>query len=90
MPLAEFAVREMSQMERRTGDSGAIGNGAEILIVMTLEEEKKIVVKELENIFTIDGRGRPAKALTFLRLIDNYGRELVLEEVKRLSERKNF
>ena len=57
---------------------------------MTLEEEKKIVVKELENIFTIDGRGRPAKAKTFLRLIDNYGRELVIEEVKRIGERKNF
>jgi hypothetical protein len=28
---------------------------------MTLEEEKQEVIKELENILTIDGRGRPRK-----------------------------
>ena len=57
---------------------------------MTLEEEAKLIVKELENIFTIDGRGRPAKARDFLRLIDNYGKELVFAEVKKLGERKCF
>jgi len=77
-------------MEKHTESFGDIGNGAENLIVMTLEEEQKIVVKELENIFTIDGRGRPAKARTFLDLMDRFGRELVIGEVKRLSERKNF
>jgi hypothetical protein len=57
---------------------------------MILDEEQKIVVKELENIFTIDGRGRPTRARTLLELIDKYGRELVLVEIKHLGERKNF
>ena len=57
---------------------------------MTLEDEKKIIVESLEKIFTIDGRGRPAKAKLFLSLIDNYGKEFVLSTIKEISERKNF
>ena len=77
-------------MERRTGDYEAIGNGAEILIVMTLEEEKQAVIKELENILTIDGRGRPAKAKALLWLIDRHGQAVVEQALKEISERKFF
>lgn len=76
-------------MERRIGNSGAIGNGAEIL-VMTQEEEKQIITKACENIFTIDGRGRPAKAQLFLLLIDKYGEQLVLSVIREIAQRKNF
>ena len=55
-----------------------------------MEEEIKLIVKELESIFTIDGRGRPEKASTFLRLIDNYGSGQVIAAIKKISERKNL
>lgn len=58
--------------------------------VMTMEEEKKLIVKELENIFTIDGRGRPSKAKTFLQLLSDYGNGQVLAAVKEISERKSL
>lgn len=57
---------------------------------MTREEEMKVIVKILENIFTIDGRGRPAKARAFLDLISKYGSALVLDEVRKIGERKAF
>ena len=58
--------------------------------VITMEEEKKLIVKELEQIFTIDGRGRPEKAKTFLRLIENYGSGQVTAAIKEISERKSL
>jgi hypothetical protein len=58
--------------------------------VISMEEEIKLIVKELESIFTIDGRGRPEKASTFLRLIDNYGSGQVIAAIKKISERKNL
>jgi hypothetical protein len=57
---------------------------------MTLDEEKQAVIKELENILTIDGRGRPAKAKALLWLIDRHGREVFLQALKEISERKWF
>jgi hypothetical protein len=56
--------------------------------MMTREEEMKVTTKELENIFTEDGKGRVAKANTLLRLMDNYGSSLVIEMIKELSKKK--
>ena len=77
-------------MEKHTEGFGDIGNGADILMVMTLEEEKAAVIKELENILTIDGRGRPAKAKAPLWLFDRHGRAIVEQALKEISERKWF
>lgn len=52
--------------------------------------DKEILVKELENVITIDGRGRPKKAVLFLELVEKYGIETVLEEIRKLAERKFF
>ena len=57
---------------------------------MTQDEEKQIITKACENIFTIDGRGRPAKAQLFLSLLDKYGETLVLAVVKEIGQRKAF
>lgn len=57
---------------------------------MTQDAERQIIEKVLENIFTIDGKGRPAKAKIFLGLLDKYGEQLVLDEVRKMSERKAF
>jgi hypothetical protein len=57
---------------------------------MTLEDEKKVVIKELENILTIDGRGRPAKAKALLWLIDSHGKAIFEQALKEISERKFF
>src|SRR5690606_35471758 len=48
------------------------------------------LTKELENVVTIDGRGRPKKALLFLELIQEFGIEAVMEELKKFSKRKFF
>lgn len=48
------------------------------------------LTQELENVITIDGRGRPKKAQLLLQLIDEFGIELVLAELKKFGERKNF
>lgn len=48
------------------------------------------LAKELEQVLTIDGRGRPKKARSLLELIEQFGMENVLAEVKRFGERKNF
>lgn len=57
---------------------------------MTLEDERKIITEALEKIFTIDGKGRPAKAQLFLLLMDKYGKEQVVSVVRDLAARKNF
>lgn len=48
------------------------------------------LTKELENVVTIDGRGRPKKALLLLELIEEFGIEAVKGELKKFSERKFF
>ena len=58
--------------------------------MMTLEEERKFLTKELENIFTIDGRGRPTKARLFLELMDCHGKEMIFSILKEFGERKFF
>jgi hypothetical protein len=45
---------------------------------------------ELEKVLTIDGRGRPKKAILLLELITKHGIEAVLAEIKKLGERKAF
>ncbi len=67
----------MFQMEKNTENFGDIGNGA-----------KSELDKALEGIFTIDGRGRPAKAQLFLLLWQKYGQEEVLNGVEAISKRK--
>lgn len=52
--------------------------------------EKSKLTKELENVLTIDGRGRPKKAVLLLELIQEFGIDKVLEEVKLFGERKFF
>lgn len=65
----------MFQMEKNTENSGDILSGAELN-------------KGLESIFTIDGRGRPAKAQLFLLLIQKYGEDEVINGVEEISRRK--
>jgi hypothetical protein len=52
--------------------------------------EKSKLTKELENVLTIDGRGRPKKAVLLLELIQEFGIDKVLKEVKLFGERKFF
>lgn len=54
------------------------------------QENVSPLVKELENVFTIDGRGRPRKCKLFLELLKQYGAEEVMIEINRMSERKCF
>ena len=46
------------------------------------------LVKDLENVFTIDGRGRPRKCKLFLELLKQYGAEEVVKEIAIMGERK--
>lgn len=55
-----------------------------------MTEQPSSLTKELENVLTIDGRGRPKKAVLLLELIEQYGLETVLAEVKKFTERKFF
>lgn len=48
------------------------------------------LIKELEKVLTIDGRGRPKKAQLLLELIEKFGMENVVKELKHLGERKFF
>lgn len=57
---------------------------------MNATEPKPKLTAELENIVTIDGRGRPKKAKLLLELIQEFGIEAVTEELKKFSERKFF
>jgi len=57
---------------------------------MAAEMNISKLTKELENVVTIDGRGRPKKALLLLELIQEFGIEAVMEELKKFSERKFF
>jgi len=50
----------------------------------------KELIEELEIVLTIDGRGRPKKALFLLELISRYGIEAVIQEVEKISKRKTF
>jgi thioredoxin reductase len=57
---------------------------------MNATEPKPKLTAELENVVTIDGRGRPKKAKLFLELVEEFGIEAVMEELKKFSERKFF
>jgi hypothetical protein len=57
---------------------------------MGMEIQKEVLTKELERVFTIDGKGRPAKAKSLLELIDQFGEPAVMVEIKKISERKVF
>ena len=46
------------------------------------------LTQELEKVFTIDGRGRPKKAELLLKLIKEYGVNLVLDEILVISKRR--
>ncbi len=48
----------------------------------------KNLIQDLENVLTIDGRGRPDKARLFLKLVEKFGIENVLAEIKKVGERK--
>jgi hypothetical protein len=48
------------------------------------------LTKKLESVITIDGRGRPKKAQLLLELLEEFGIELVVEELKRFGERRFF
>lgn len=57
---------------------------------MAAEMNISKLTKELENVVTIDGRGRPKKALLLLELIQEFGIEAIMDEVKKFTERKFF
>lgn len=50
--------------------------------------EKDQLVKDLEKIFTIDGRGTPKKCKFFLELLEKFGQEKILAEIQKISERR--
>jgi hypothetical protein len=50
--------------------------------------EKTPLTKELERVFTIDGRGTPKKCKLLLELIQTQGQEVIFEEIRKISERK--
>jgi hypothetical protein len=58
--------------------------------VMTASEPKSKLTLELENVVTIDGRGRPKKAKLLLELIQEFGIEQVKAELEKFSQRKFF
>lgn len=51
---------------------------------------KPRLTSELENVVTIDGRGRPKKAKLLLELIEEFGIEQVKAELEKISQRKFF
>lgn len=51
---------------------------------------KDELTKEMENVITIDGRGRPKKAQLLLKLIEDNGIEEVMRVLQELSTRKFF
>lgn len=55
-----------------------------------MSAEKSKLTTELENVITIDGRGRPKKAVLFLELVKEFGIEEVMKEIEKFSERKFF
>lgn len=57
---------------------------------MTASEPKSKLTLELENVVTIDGRGRPKKAKLLLELIQEFGIEQVKAELEKISQRKFF
>lgn len=42
-------------------------------------------VRDMESVFTIDGRGRPRKCKLFLELIEKHGLDAVLAEIKNIA-----
>ena len=52
--------------------------------------EKSPLALELENVVTIDGRGRPKKAKLLLELIQQFGIEEVKKELEIIAARKFF
>lgn len=48
------------------------------------------LVKQLENVITIDGRGRPKKAQLLLELIKEFGIDNVLIQIELIGRRKHF
>lgn len=48
------------------------------------------LVKNLENVFTIDGRGRPKKCQLLLELLKTFPISEVMKEIQRMSERNSF
>ena len=48
------------------------------------------LTRALENVLTIDGRGRPAKARLLLQLVEEVGLEQVKAALKEIGERKFF
>ena len=51
---------------------------------------REIIIKLLESILTIDGKGRPAKARTLLALIEEAPTLELLKALKEIGERKFF
>jgi len=54
------------------------------------QSEKSQLVKDLEGVFTIDGRGRPRKCQLFLELVSINGMDAVLSEMEKIAKRTNF
>lgn len=50
----------------------------------------KELIKKLENILTIDGRGRPAKARMLLEILETVDMEEVRKNLKEIGERRFF
>jgi len=52
--------------------------------------KKEVIIKLLENVLTIDGRGRPGKARLLLSLIEESPTLVLLTAIKEIGERKWF
>jgi hypothetical protein len=72
-------MQKMFPMEKNIESFGDTGNGA-----------KSELDKALESIFTIDGRGRPAKAKLFLLIMQKYSQDEVFKGIEEISKRKWF
>ena len=54
-----------------------------------LANKSKLTI-DLENVLTIDGRGRPKKAQLLITLLKDTTPDVLMEELKEISERKFF
>jgi hypothetical protein len=55
-----------------------------------MKDEELTLTQSLERIFTIDGRGRPAKAKLMLELMTKFDMGDLVAEIQRISERKSI
>ncbi len=69
---------------------GQEGLGKNFITLFTKKMNKELLIKVLENVLTIDGKGRPAKARQLLQLLQETNVIILLDALKEIGERKWF